>query len=249
MNTAAYLHRIGYHGPLVPTVDTLRNLHVAHMLAVPLENLDIWRGSPILLDQDLFFEKIVGRGRGGFCYELNGLFAALLVELGFKVSFLSARICDGKIIAEFDHMVLRVQVPGDAECWLADVGYGDGFLEPLRLTEDLEQRQNAAIYRLSRDAHRWFNARRYDAEWNLLYDFTMQAHELPEFAAMCHYHQTSPDSAFTRRRLCSRATPTGRITLADMRLISLDNGVRKETLLRSEEEYQMVLQQYFGIVL
>jgi len=249
LNLAAYLHRINYAGPLAPLPEVLRGLQMAHLLSVPLENFDIARGLPIVLDEDAFFAKIVEQGRGGLCYELNGLFAALLRELGFNVTMLSARVCDGAIIAEFDHMVLRVDIPGHPDSWLADVGYGDGFLEPLKLLDGLEQPQAAATYRLSRDAHRWFNARRYDGDWNLLYDFTLQPRELAEFADMCEYHQTSPDSAFTRRRICSRATPTGQVTLVDMRLICRKNGVRDERLLQSEEEFQTALQKYFNIVL
>lgn len=249
MNVTAYLHRIGYEGLLAPTAETLRSIHLAHLLSVPLENLDISRGHPVVLDEDAFIEKIVRRGRGGLCYELNGLFAALLRELGFNVTLLSARVCDGKIIAEFDHLTLRVDMPDCPESWLADVGYGDGFLAPLKLTENLEQTQGTATYRLSRDAHRWFNARRHDDDWNLLYDFTLQPRALAEFADMCQYHQTSPDSSFATRRLCSRATPTGRVTLAGMRLILIKNGAREDRMLQSEEEYQVALQKYFNIVL
>jgi N-hydroxyarylamine O-acetyltransferase len=250
VNITTYLHRIGYEGPLAPNAETLRNLQVAHLLTVPFENLDISLGRAIVLDRDRFYTKIVEHGRGGFCYELNGLFASLLNKLGFEVSLLSARVCDGKIIAEFDHLALLVNVPGLSGSWLADVGFGDGFLEPLQLIEDLEQPQGGATYRLSRDAHRWFNARRdKGGDWSLAYDFTLQPHQLEEFAGMCHYHQTSPDSHFTKRRICSRATPTGRITLADMRLIRTTNGVREERLLRSEDESQAALRKYFNIVL
>lgn len=146
-------------------------------------------------------------------------------------------------------MTLRVDIPGGDESWLADVGFGDGFLEPLKLTEKLEQPQGAATYRLSRDAHRWFNARRYEIDWNLLYDFTLQPRQLGEFEEMCQYHQSSPDSAFTKHRICSMATPTGLITLVDMRLIRRNHGVREERVLETEAEYQKALQEYFNIVL
>lgn len=249
MNVTTYLRRINYSGALIPTSSVLRDLQVAHLLSVPLENFDIWRGDSIALDEDVFYAKIVERGRGGLCYELNGLFAALLRKLGFKVTLLSGRVCDGMILAEFDHLTLRVDIPGDAGSWLADVGFGDGFLEPLKLTEGIEQPQMDATYRLSRDAHRWFNARRYEVDWNLLYDFTLQPRQLAEFAEMCKYHQTSPDSAFTKHRLCSMATSTGLITLVDMRLICRKNGVREERLLETEEEFKRTLQKYFNIVL
>lgn len=91
MNVSAYPQRLNYAGPLEPTAGTLRSLHRAHLLAVPFENLDIHLGRPIVLDEAAFFHKIVERQRGGFCYELNGLFAALLRQLGFDVTLLSAR--------------------------------------------------------------------------------------------------------------------------------------------------------------
>src|SRR5574341_1574684 len=151
MNAAAYLERIAYSGSREPNLQTLQTLHRAHLLAVPFENLDIHLGRPIVLDQDKLFEKIVLERRGGFCYECNGLFGALLREMGFQVTLLSARvrISDGSGFGpEFDHLVLRVEL---GEPWLADVGYGGGFREPLRLVENLEQVQGWSVYRLLRD--------------------------------------------------------------------------------------------------
>jgi N-hydroxyarylamine O-acetyltransferase len=116
MDTNAYLERIGYRGPLAPTAETLRRLHLAHLLSVPFENLSIHAGEPIVLDDEALFDKIVVRGRGGFCYELNGLFAALLRSLGFKVEMLSAAVMGraGEFGPEFDHMALLVTL---AERW------------------------------------------------------------------------------------------------------------------------------------
>ena len=112
MEVKAYLERIGYRGPLAPTADTLRRLHVAHLLTVPFENLSIHAGERIVLDDVSLFDKLVTRRRGGFCYELNGLFAALLRELGFQVEMLSARVAnrEGVFGPEFDHMALLVKL-------------------------------------------------------------------------------------------------------------------------------------------
>src|SRR5215212_1339106 len=111
MDLQAYLQRINYRGGRAPTAATLRDLHRAHLLAVPFENLDIHLGRPILLGQDALFDKIVRRRRGGFCYELNGLFAGLLRELGFEVTLLAAGVAraDGGFGPEFDHLTLLVQ--------------------------------------------------------------------------------------------------------------------------------------------
>src|SRR5271166_3399320 len=121
------------------------------MLAVPFENLDIHLGRPILCDEAAFLHKIINERRGGFCYELNGAFAALLGALGFRVTLLSARVAgaDGSYGLEFDHLALRVDLPTTpGETWLADVGFGDSFIDPLLLEPNLEQSQIDRVYRL-----------------------------------------------------------------------------------------------------
>src|SRR5689334_2014409 len=135
-----YLDRIGYTGFREPTAEVLRQIHRAHLFTVPFENLDIALGREIVCDEEPFLRKIVDRRRGGFCYELNGAFATLLRELGFAVTLLSGRVPrqDGSLSPEFDHLALRVDLE---ELWLADVGFGDSFLDPLRLATGAEQQQ------------------------------------------------------------------------------------------------------------
>src|SRR5215213_9188134 len=113
MDVQAYLRRINYRGEFAPTAAALRELHRAHLLAVPFENLDIHLGRPIVLEQQALFDKIVTRWRGGFCYELNGLFALLLRDLGFNVTLLAAGVAraDGSFGPEFDHLTLLVTSP------------------------------------------------------------------------------------------------------------------------------------------
>ncbi len=248
MDIRAYLHRIEYDGLTSPTLETLRALHYAHLLTVPFENLDIPE-RPIVLDEERFFDKIVRQRRGGFCYELNGLFATLLRELGFEVTLLSARVAKDKgatsALLEFDHLALRVDLD---EPLLADVGFGDSFLEPLRLQAGLEQEQSGGVYRLVVDGDIWRSERKAEDGWKKEYLFTLRPRQLSEFAEMCRYHQTSPDSPFTRKKVCSRATPDGRITLSDRKLIETRNGVRDEREL-SDEEWRSSLRELFGIVL
>lgn len=245
----AYLERINYQGPLAPSAETLRRLHVAHLMAVPFENLSIHAGEPVALDDAALFDKIVRRGRGGFCYELNGLFAALLRSLGFTVAMLSAGVAKkaGGFGPEFDHMALMVTSEGR---WLADVGFGDSFLEPLRLDERGEQIQGARSYRLDEDGGRLLLRRRdRGGPWEPQYRFSLQPHGYSDYAGMCLYHQTSPQSHFTSGRVCSRATPAGRVTLRDMRLIQTAGGVRDERVLESQEEYARSLREHFGVVM
>src|SRR4026208_1567787 len=134
MDIQAYLDRIDYQGPLDPNAEPRRALPVAHLLAEPFENLSIGLGWPIVLDKAALFDKIVVRRRGGFCYELNGLFAALLRDLGFRVKLLSAGAArpGGGFAPEFAHLTLLVDCPQRRQTrWLADVGFGDSFREPL----------------------------------------------------------------------------------------------------------------------
>lgn len=248
MNLDAYLQRLNYDGPRTRTIATLRALHQAHLLSVPFENLDIQLGRPIVLEEAALYDKIVRHRRGGFCYEINGLFAALLRELGFEVKLLSAGVMeDGKFGPEFDHLTLLVQLE---ERWLADVGFGDSFREPLRLEESSEQIQYDVAYRLNKSGEHWTLRRRLpNHDWEPQYRFTLQPHRLAEFAGMCHYHQTSPASRFTQQRICSRATLEGRVTLSDMRLIVTAHGERQETIVKNQEEYTRALEKYFGIEL
>ena len=249
LNVASYLARIGYTGPTAPTAVTLRAIHRAHLLTVPFENLDIAQVTKIVCEEDAFLRKIVNHRRGGFCYEINGAFAALLRGLGFEVTLLSARVPreDGTESPEFDHMTLRVDLD---EPWLADVGFGDCFLEPLRLQTDEEQVQDGQKFRVREEKDSLHVERSGpNGSWKGEYTFSLVPRRLDEFAPMCHYHQTSPESPFTRKRICSKATPDGRITLADRKLIVTRRGNREEKVLESEEEWQAELQKYFGIVL
>jgi N-hydroxyarylamine O-acetyltransferase len=249
IDCAAYLDRIKYNGSLAPGAATLRDLQVAHLLTVPFENLSIHAGELIVLDDRALFDKVVRRRRGGFCYELNGLFAALLRELGFKVSMLSAGAvgADGAFGPAFDHMALLVTLE---ERWLVDVGFGDSFREPLRLDVRTVQEQGDRAYRID-DSDNVLTVSRRDGsgDWRGQYRFTLEPHVYADYAGMCLYHQTSPQSHFTRQRLCSRATPDGRITLSGTRLIVTSGGERREVAVDGEHRYAEVLREHFGIVM
>ena len=247
VDVAAYLARVGYSGSTDPSAVTLRALHRAHLFAVPFENLDISLGRKIETHEDTILHKIVVLRRGGFCYELNGAFAALLRTLGFQVTLLSARVAraNGGEGPDFDHLALRVNLE---EPWLADVGFGDSFLEPLRFEAEREQLDPAGTFRLVQTADRWRLQKAEPAPtWKPQYSFSLQPHVLEDFAGMCRYHQTSPASSFTQNRICSLATPDGRITLSEMKLITTQGNRREERMLNSEEERISALREKFGI--
>lgn len=244
MDVQAYLDRIGYRGPLSLDAAALRGLHTAHLFAVPFENLDIHMGREIVLSEGRFYDKIVRERRGGFCYELNGLFAWLLREIGFSVELISAGVANkhGGFGPDFDHLALVVELQ---DRWLADVGFGEGFREPLRLDDDGEQRQHGQAYRLS-DSILWQLS---DDEWKSQYRYSLSPRRLSDYEAMCRYHQTSPESGFTRRRVCTLATPLGRVTVTDRRLTITDAAGRQERDLSSEAEFRALLREHFGITL
>ncbi len=249
MDIEAYLERINYRGSLAPVAETLRGLQAAHLRAVPFENLSIHGKQPIVLEDDALFTKIVGDVRGGFCYELNGLFAALLRALGFRVEMLSAGVAtaDGGFGPDFDHMTLMVTL---GERWLADVGFGDSFVEPLLLDERGEQMQGGRAYKIVPDDDRLILLQRENEDdWKVQYRFTLQPYKYADYAEMC-YHQTSPQSHFTKARICSRATEEGRVTLSEMRFITTSkNGERLERILTSQKEYEAILREHFDILL
>lgn len=253
MNIQTYLERINYKGSLAPTAESLRELQVAHLLTVPFENLSIHAGEPIILEDDALFRKIVENRRGGFCYEANGLFAALLRALGFDVAMLSAEVANaaGEFGPNFDHMTLLVSLE---KRWLVDVGFGDSFREPLLLDERGEQVQGTRTYRILPSGNQLVLMQRDEGdEWKAEYRFTLQPYTYADYAEMCRYHQTSSESHFTQSRVCSKATDEGRITLSDMRFITTANSgahqTRQEQILTSDEEYAKILREQFGIVM
>ncbi len=270
-----YLRRMGFPAPLdalEPTLPTLQALHRAHMLTVPFEDLSIHLGEPIILEEEALFEKIVRRRRGGFCYELNGLFAALLRHIGFQVTLLSAGVAhrDGGFGPEFDHMTLLVHQLSGAD-WLADVGFGDSFVLPLRFEEGLEQDGGEGRrYRLAQAGNYWMMQQFSGETWEAQYRFTLQPHVLSDYNEMCRHQATSPESHFVQNRVCSLATPEGRVTLSGggrpggdagatpqsrgtansgLKLITTVNGKREEQMLASEDIFREVLAERFGIVL
>ena len=249
MNVAAFLQRIGYAGSTAVDERALRSLHRAFTAAIPFENLDIHLGQRIVLDETAFFDKIVLRHRGGFCYELNGLFAAALRELGFDVTLLSARVFDddGEMGREFVHMLLLVSL---GRRWIADVGFGDWSAEPLCLESEDSQLVDGVSFRMTMQAERFVVAQKKDNCWKPRYCFTLTPRRLPDFAAMCDDLQDSPDSAFRRRRMCTRRTNDGRVTLTEEKLIITScDGKRTEIALDGPEAYANALSEHFGIIL
>ena len=175
-----------------------------------------------------------------------GLFGWLLEKLGYVVKILSARVFDdGQPGQEFDHLALLIEIE---ERLIADVGFGDSFLEPLRLEAGGEEMQQDSAYRLTESGSGTvLERRRPSSGWEPQYIFSLTPRRLDDFSDMCHRQQTSPDSIFTTKAVCSLATTDGRITLSNSRLITTVGGRREEREVVNQEEYRALLKTRFGI--
>lgn len=244
----AYLERIGAARPARADVAALRELQLRHLTAVPFENLSIHLGQDIVLEEERLVDKVVSDHRGGFCYELNGAFAALLRGLGFRVIPLQARVFGdgGRLGIPYDHVALRVETDDGTGPWLADVGFGDHALHPLDLDARTEQEDPSGRFRfreapqgdldLLRDGSRQFR-------------LDLRPRVLADFRTGSWYHRTSPDSHFTRSLVCSRNTGDGRVTLRGRTLITTVRGDRHTTELGDDAEVLAAYRDHFGISL
>ncbi|MEU9888627.1 arylamine N-acetyltransferase [Sphaerisporangium sp. NPDC051011] len=242
----AYLARIGVPRPAAPGVEALREIHRAHLMSVPFENLSIHLGQPIVLEEDLLVAKIVDQRRGGFCYELNGALAALLTALGYHVTRLAARVFGGdrRPGLPFDHMALRVDLD---EPWLVDVGFGAFTHYPVRLADREEQHDPGGVFQVTPGGE--YGDLDVHHNGSVEYRLDARPYELMDYLPTCWWHQTSPNSHFTRSLTCSRLTETGRVTLSGAKLIHTVGGEREEVTLESDAEILEAYRTHFGIVL
>ena len=228
--------------------ENLRILQRAHLLQVPFENLDIHWKKPIILDAEKFYAKIVNERRGGFCYELNGLFNELLNELGFPSRIISARVAqdNGEFSREYDHLAILTSVEG--EDFLVDAGFGSFAAEPLKFVLDVEQRDANGAFMIRKFDADYFEVVKKDGEnWRGEYIFKNQKRDLAEFTEMCDFHQTSPESHFTRGKVCSIMLENGRKTLTDKKFIETDGDEKSEIDIDSEEIFNEILTREFGV--
>lgn len=235
MELSAYLHRIGYAGAPRPDLETLTALHRAHLLAIPYENLDVQLGRRITTDPAEAYDKIVRRGRGGWCYEMNGLFGWALAQIGFKVTRLA-----GHAAERHSHLVLKVEL--DAT-YIADVGFSDGPFEPFadrpgRFAQrgfEFEVEPVAGGFRLNN--HRFGASKGYDCG----------GPDEPAMAQRCLWLQTAPESPFTQNAVVARHTPDGVVTLIGRMLREVaPDGVSRE-LVEDADAYVAVLKSRFGL--
>lgn len=238
---AAYLARIGIANRPEPTDAALRELQRAHLLTVPFENLSIHLGQPISLDVGEIFAKIVDRRRGGFCFELNGLFASLLATLGFEVRLAAAGVYGPAGLGPpMSHLALLVGP------WLVDVGFGRSSAAPLRREHTADQSDPCGTFRIEPASERDLDVRR-DGE--LQYRVDTKPRALADFEPACWWHQTNDASRFRSGLTCSLLTPTGRITLSERTLVTTDGAGRTESTFDSDDEVLAAYRDLFGITL
>ena len=254
MNSAqvdAYLRRLGAERPKPAagaTADVLRELHLRHLQTVPFENLSIHLAEEIVLEEERLLDKVVGARRGGFCYELNGAFGALLGALGFEVTLLAARVHgdEGRLGIPYDHLALRVRASDGSE-WLADVGFGAHSHYPLAFGDRREQKDPGGAFRIVEagpDLDVVVNG-------GPQYRLEVRPRELGDFVAGAWWHRTSPASHFVQSLVCSRVTEDGgRITLSGRTFkVTGAGGERQERELGTDEEVLGAYRERFGIEL
>ncbi|MFD8592121.1 arylamine N-acetyltransferase [Streptomyces sp. NPDC059637] len=247
----AYLQRVGFTGALEPTARTLRELHRAHVTAVPFENLEIVLGRPVPLDLESLQAKLVRQRRGGYCFEHTLLFAAVLERLGFAVTGLGARVRmgSGEKRRAATHALLRVDVEGRP--WLADVGFGgEGLLEPVPLEEGAEVRQGGWTFTVAAEARgvRVLRSLHPDG-WFDLHAFTEDARYPEDYEVMNHYISTHPRSPFTTRPMVQRTEDDVRRSLVGSVMVTSrpDGSHRRREI--ADGELPDVLEEFFGIEL
>lgn len=239
-----YFARIGYAGAPTVSLATLRDLHRAHLLSIPYENLDIHLGVPLTLDPGRMFAKLVDDRRGGWCYEMNGVFAQVLETLGFQVRLVAGTVGRARSgwRAQGNHLVLIVTLDRP---WIVDVGFGDGFLTPLPLEEGTFT-QGFLHYRVSRDGPRWrVDNHPYGGADG--FDFTLTPRSLQDFATQCRELQTSPESSFVKTMVCERYTPQGLVMLRGATLREVTASGVASRVVRDADQFTSALRDRFGL--
>jgi len=245
---AAYCKRINYSGALDASIASLKGLHSAHVHNVPFENLDIHLGKSLSLRPEDMFAKIVGRKRGGYCYEINSLFAIALTAIGFQVQCLLARVLfNMTAVYPRSHQLLLVTV--DDEPWIADVGFGSCCLrEPIRLVPGVVNEQGPDNFRLRKESDSTYVLEAMPVgRWQDLYAFTLEPYLLVDFEPYNYYNSTSPHAKWTQQKVCTLPTPEGRIVAVDREFKIHRAGSTQVIRAESDEEYRLMLSRYFRL--
>jgi N-hydroxyarylamine O-acetyltransferase len=248
----AYLERLGIdcdEGFPKPTTETLDTLIYAHQCTVPFETLDSSElGVDVSLATERLFDKIVTQRRGGYCFELNGLFDKLLRALGFTThSFLARAVINRDYLPPHLHRIPLVEF--DDDLFIADVGFGGPVpANSLLLAKGVHTMGNGEMFRLSQDAQGWWllEYRMSDA-WQKVLLFNTQKQLDVDFVTPNYYCAHSPESFFVINRVVNQRTPTGSLRVFNDSFKRTENGVTMETAITGIEELRTILSDNFGI--
>ena len=246
----AYLQRIGFTSAPRLDFDTLHELQCKHLQTIPYENLDILQGVPLSLDVDDLFEKIIVRRRGGYCFELNALFAWLLRSLGFEVEDYFARfLLNEPVIPMRRHHVLGVSFNG--ERYLCDVGVGLVIpREPIPLAAEVVSKQNGECYKLEKEGFLGYVLYELKKEgWRQLYSFTEEPQLPVDFVATSFYCENYPDSIFRTVKMVHIFTEDGRKSMTDDELRIFTPDAVEVIRIAAKAEEARLLKLHFGIAL
>jgi N-hydroxyarylamine O-acetyltransferase len=247
LDLRAYLARTGYDGPLEPSVAALEGLHQAHVAAIPFENLDILLGRPIRLDLDSLQAKLVAGRRGGYCFEQNTLFQAVLAEMGFRVTALAARVrLGGSTMRARTHMLLRVDL-GDGP-YLADVGFGgDGLIRPLPMETGATVTVGGESHRLRQEEGLWVLEGLSGPQWTDLCAFTLEPQYPIDYEMANHFTSTWPASSFVQSLTAQRSWPARRALLRNRDLVIREGGQARSETVSGPGHLLAVLDEVFGL--
>jgi N-hydroxyarylamine O-acetyltransferase len=245
MDLAAYLDRIGFAGRALPDLATLRRIQRSHLENIPYENLDVQLGRRVTLEPRDAFAKLVAGRRGGWCYEMNGLFRWALESVGFRVMAMTGGVLRAERgeAAVGNHLALTVELD---EPYLVDVGLGDGPSEPIPLREG-GYRQGWRELRLERLAEGWWRLRNYEKALAPSFDFQHRPADRDLLARKCHWLQTDPESHFVQNAVCLRHEPDGVVALVGRVLKRVNAEGVEDRLLHSADAYAEALTERFGI--
>lgn len=248
MDLDGYFARVGFRGRPRPDLVTLRALQRLHPAAIPFEAIDVLLGRGIDLDPAAVEAKLVAAGRGGYCFEQNGLFRRALAAIGFEVEGLAARVLWNRspdaATPAYNHMVLRVVL--DGRPWLADVGFGGRVpTQPLDLESADEQRTEHDVYRVVRGRRNPQLQVQTGDGWRPLYELSDEPSVDADYEQANWYTSTHPDSKFRRHLIAARTAPDARHGLLDNRLTVRRPGGDIERRTLSADQIEHVLEETF----
>ena len=243
----SYLEKLEVFKEL-PSLNYLRKIHRQHLLKIPFENLDVHFRNPITIEIRSIYDKIIPTSRGGFCYELNYLFYHLLVHLGYECQLISARVIKGEEMGpEYDHLAILVKLRDDL--YLCDVGFGSGITYPKKIEENTLQMDVNQYFQVTKDENDFYflNKTTDTLKFESLYRFELKFREPIEFIDMCDFHQSNPDSTFVGRKIMTKLTEEGRVTLTDDLFTIQELGERSEYPVLNEDAFYSKMEEHFGI--